>query len=70
MGSDHFVAALFSVFAVLRMHEEDLTKEESVVRRQQRLISTDCLEVIDEFRELLTLILITISSNWKAGRSK
>ncbi len=29
MGSGHFVASLFPVFAKLRMHEEDLTKEEA-----------------------------------------
>jgi hypothetical protein len=29
MGSGHFVASLFTVFASLRMHEEDLTKDEA-----------------------------------------
>jgi hypothetical protein len=29
MGSGHFVAALFTVFAALRMHEEGLTKEQA-----------------------------------------
>ncbi len=29
MGSGHFVASLFQVFAALRMHEEELTKEEA-----------------------------------------
>jgi hypothetical protein len=29
MGSGHFVAALFPIFAALRMHEEGLTKEEA-----------------------------------------
>jgi len=29
MGSGHFVASLFPVFAILRMHEEGLTKEEA-----------------------------------------
>ncbi len=29
MGSGHFIAALFPVFAALRMHEEGLTKEQA-----------------------------------------
>ncbi len=29
MGSGHFVASLFPVFAALRMHEESLTKEQA-----------------------------------------
>jgi hypothetical protein len=32
MGSGHFVCSLFNVFAALRMHDEDLTREEAADR--------------------------------------